>query len=90
MEWAPEHTGTVVAMMMVLGLIVVAAMAATMAWLVAMAVYGGRGPDRPVVLSEEAGRLDPALDELRHRYARGEIGREEYLQRKIDLETDWD
>lgn len=70
------------------GMVVVAAMAATMAWLVAMAVYGGRAPDGPAVLSEEPRRLDPALDELRHRYARGEIGREEYLQRKIDLETD--
>ncbi|MBE2999496.1 SHOCT domain-containing protein [Nocardiopsis sp. HNM0947] len=30
--------------------------------------------------------MDPALAELRMRYARGEIGREEFLQRKIDLE----
>lgn len=30
--------------------------------------------------------LDPAAQELRMRYARGEISREEYLQRKIDLE----
>ncbi|GAB3485208.1 SHOCT domain-containing protein [Nocardiopsis coralliicola] len=29
---------------------------------------------------------DTVLDELRHRYARGEISREEFLQRKIDLE----
>ncbi|WP_017586460.1 SHOCT domain-containing protein [Nocardiopsis ganjiahuensis] len=29
---------------------------------------------------------DPAAQELRLRYARGEISREEYLQRKIDLE----
>lgn len=90
MEWAPEGAGTVVAMMMVLGLVVVAAMAATMTWLVAMAVYGGRGQGGPAVPTEAPGRLDPALDELRHRYARGEIDREEYLQRKIDLETDWD
>ncbi|MDE3722047.1 SHOCT domain-containing protein [Nocardiopsis sp. N85] len=31
-------------------------------------------------------RVDRAQEELRLRYARGEIGREEYLQRKIDLE----
>ncbi|MBB6119958.1 SHOCT domain-containing protein [Nocardiopsis algeriensis] len=30
--------------------------------------------------------LDPAQEELRLRYARGEIDREEFLQRKIDLE----
>lgn len=30
--------------------------------------------------------LDAAAQELRMRYARGEISREEYLQRKIDLE----
>lgn len=30
--------------------------------------------------------LDAAEQELRLRYARGEIDREEYLQRKIDLE----
>ena len=29
---------------------------------------------------------DKALEELRLRYARGEISREEFLQRKIDLE----
>lgn len=30
--------------------------------------------------------LDPAEQELRMRYARGEIDREEFLQRRIDLE----
>ena len=30
--------------------------------------------------------VDRAQEELRLRYARGEIDREEYLQRKIDLE----
>ncbi|MFL1427095.1 MULTISPECIES: SHOCT domain-containing protein [unclassified Nocardiopsis] len=37
-------------------------------------------PDRPHPV------VDRAQEELRLRYARGEIGREEYLQRKIDLE----
>jgi len=36
-------------------------------------------------LEVSSGR-DRALEELRLRYARGEIGREEFLQRKIDLE----
>ncbi|MFD8352428.1 SHOCT domain-containing protein [Streptomyces coelicoflavus] len=30
--------------------------------------------------------LDPAQQELRRRYAAGEIEREEFLQRKVDLE----
>ncbi|GAB3701317.1 SHOCT domain-containing protein [Nocardiopsis oceani] len=38
-------------------------------------------PPRP-----ERPSLDAAAQELRMRYARGEISREEYLQRKIDLE----
>lgn len=36
--------------------------------------------------SEVSSGRDRALEELRLRYARGEIGREEFLQRKIDLE----
>ncbi|MBR8744208.1 SHOCT domain-containing protein [Nocardiopsis sp. MG754419] len=38
-------------------------------------------PDRPTPPP-----LDAAEQELRLRYARGEIDREEFLQRKIDLE----
>nr|WP_086002920.1 SHOCT domain-containing protein [Nocardiopsis salina] len=54
---------------------------------------GGRGPRGPFsrLAGPEGDRevpagMDPALAELRMRYARGEIGREEFLQRKIDLE----
>nr|WP_193517574.1 SHOCT domain-containing protein [Nocardiopsis kunsanensis] len=43
----------------------------------------GRGSRGPEVAGEG---MDPALAELRLRYARGEVGREEFLQRKIDLE----
>lgn len=39
-------------------------------------------PQGPEVSSGQ----DKALEELRLRYARGEISREEFLQRKIDLE----
>ncbi|MFJ9553506.1 SHOCT domain-containing protein [Nocardiopsis sp. NPDC101807] len=39
---------------------------------------------RPTAPGREA--PDAAEEELRLRYARGEIGREEFLQRKIDLE----
>lgn len=49
------------------------------------------GPDRPrpfPTQHDAAPRpgLDAAEEELRLRYARGEIDREEFLQRKIDLE----
>ena len=36
--------------------------------------------------AEVSSGQDKALEELRLRYARGEISREEFLQRKIDLE----
>ncbi|KHK91989.1 hypothetical protein LK12_12155 [Novosphingobium malaysiense] len=39
---------------------------------------GGRG-------DEERGGPSSALDQLNERYARGEIDREEYLQRKKDI-----
>jgi putative membrane protein len=42
----------------------------------------GRGP---AMASVPATRADPALEELRHRYARGEINREEFVQRSHDL-----
>lgn len=40
-------------------------------------------PERPELVS---GRPDGALEELRRQYAAGNIDREEFLQRKIDLE----
>jgi putative membrane protein len=36
-------------------------------------------------VSVPAVRVDPALEEVRLRYARGEVDREEYLQRARDL-----
>ena len=50
-----------------------------------------RGRGAPPVRRQSPGAggaegVDPALAELRLRYARGEVGREEFLQRKIDLE----
>ncbi|MFE3456106.1 SHOCT domain-containing protein [Nocardiopsis aegyptia] len=49
------------------------------------------GPDhpRPFPAQHDAAPrqgLDAAEEELRLRYARGEVDREEFLQRKIDLE----
>lgn len=63
----------------------------TLVVLISLALFGagriGRtleGEDQPHP-GPDAG-LDAAEEELRLRYARGEIGREEFLQRKIDLE----
>jgi len=52
-----------------------------------------RRPDRPGAASwvpgpspsPPSGQLDPVYSELRMRYARGEIGRDEFLQRAADL-----
>ncbi len=48
----------------------------------------GRNDKRPVDPAPDhtVPSVDAAAQELRMRYARGEISREEYLQRKIDLE----
>lgn len=64
-------------------------------WVIAVVVLGlgvagtvwlirslGGKPRRPELPS----RPDPAYEELRRQYATGKIGREEYLQRKVDLE----
>jgi Short C-terminal domain len=44
----------------------------------------GRGI-RWLIRQSQAGRVDPALDILRQRYARGEINREEFETKKRDL-----
>jgi putative membrane protein len=38
-----------------------------------------------VAVAGPVARVDPALEEIRLRYARGEIGREEFVQRSHDL-----
>jgi putative membrane protein len=48
-------------------------------WLV-RSMTGKEGPPAPTRVP-----ADPAYDELRRRYAAGDIGRDEYLQRKSDL-----
>lgn len=60
--------------LLILGLIVAAVVAAIR--------YSGSGwEDRP----GRAGRGSPGLDALDERYARGEINREEYLQKRRDI-----
>ncbi|MBB5430825.1 SHOCT domain-containing protein [Nocardiopsis composta] len=63
--------------------VIVLALAAVVMVTVVAAAAGRALPAPP---PEEPRRRDPVLDELRRRYAIGEIDREEFLQRKIDLE----
>ena len=53
---------------------------------VARLLITGRGPDRSQVRESESASVTAAKDALRHRYAHGEISREEYLQGKVELE----
>jgi putative membrane protein len=45
-----------------------------------------RKADQPQVRATESSAVQEAKDALRLRYAHGEIGREEYLQGKVELE----
>jgi putative membrane protein len=54
--------------------------------LVVAAVRGWRGhPMGPCMMGHEKERWSPGLDVLEERYARGEINRDEYLQKKQDI-----
>jgi putative membrane protein len=55
-------------------------------FLVVAAVRGWRGhPMGPCMMGHGMERRSPGLDVLEERYARGEINREEYLQKKQDI-----
>lgn len=56
-----------------------------LALLIAAAVWFVRRSDRSVAELPPSGRHSSALDLLEERYARGEIDRDEYLQKKRDL-----
>ena len=64
-------------------LIVVALVVGT--FLVVRALLSRPAPPRPFYPPGPGGPMPPALAELDLRYARGEIGRDEYLQRRADL-----
>jgi putative membrane protein len=49
-------------------------------------VLGRRGSEQPEVRAGDSPAVQEAKDALRLRYANGEIGREEYLQGKVELE----
>nr|WP_116244567.1 SHOCT domain-containing protein [Nocardiopsis sp. FIRDI 009] len=53
---------------------------------VALVVWLGRSGGSRGTAASHPSPPDPALAELRRRYATGEISREEYFQRKTDLE----
>lgn len=59
--------------LLILGLIIAAVVAAVR--------YSGGWEDR----SARAGRGSPVLDVLDDRYARGEVNREEYMQKRRDI-----
>ena len=54
--------------------------------ILAARALGRRGPGRRAIDASESVALRQARDALRMRYASGEIGREEYLQGKVELE----
>jgi putative membrane protein len=53
---------------------------------VARALGTRRTPEPPRLPPAESPAVREAKDALKMRYARGEIGREEYLQGKVELE----
>jgi putative membrane protein len=63
---------------MIVWLIILIAIIAGVVWLVRMIVTPGGTP-------AASARRSPALDVLEERYARGEINRDEYLQKKGDM-----
>ncbi|WP_197972452.1 MULTISPECIES: hypothetical protein [Streptomyces] len=75
--------GTMGPLMMILWLVIALAV---LGLAVAGAVWLVRSRTSTPSRSELPARPDPAQEELRQQYAAGKIGREEYLQRKIDLE----
>ena len=54
--------------------------------ILAARAMGRRGPGGHAIDASESMALRQARDALRRRYASGEIGREEYLQGKVELE----
>jgi putative membrane protein len=59
-------------------LLILVLIIAAVAWVVRSATYGDIHPSR-------ADRRSSGLDVLEERYARGEINRDEYLQKKRDI-----
>jgi uncharacterized membrane protein len=53
---------------------------------VARALAGGHKPEPPQLPPAESPAVRKAKDALKMRYAKGEIGREEHLQGKVELE----
>lgn len=63
---------------MIIGIVVLALIIAAVVWFV-------RAMTQPGHQLSALGRRSPGLDALEERYARGEIKREEYLEKKRDI-----
>lgn len=75
-----DHMGGMGWSMVIFGWVFMVAIVGLVVWLI---VSTTRGPDRP----DRSARARSAIDVLDERYARGEIDREEYMQRRTDLES---
>ncbi len=75
MMGGPMMGGPMMVMGFILMVLIVAALVAGLAWLVRAVGGDGKSP-----------RHRTAIDQLEARYARGEINRDEYFQRREDLE----
>ena len=65
-------------LMMIIWLLILFALIAGVVWLVRSASHGGGG-------RLHLARRSPGLEVLEERYARGEINRDEYMQKKRDI-----
>jgi len=67
------------------GLMLLALLAAGIYALVRLARRNHHGPSLVAATGQAGSGGDPALAELRLRYARGDVSRDDYLQRSADL-----
>ena len=67
---------------MIFWVVILIAVVVAVVWLVRSMMSGGAGG----VGSNGPARRSPGLDVLEERYARGEINRDEYLQKKRDIQ----
>ncbi len=63
---------------MIIWLVILVLVIAAVVWLI-------RSASHPGIHLPGAGRRSPGLDVLEERYARGEINRDEYVQKKRDI-----
>lgn len=79
-------SGAGVGAWMILWIILGLAVAVVVGVMAARVLASGRKPEPPQLPPTDSPAVREAKDTLKMRYARGEIGREEYLQGKVELE----